>query len=185
MKESTQAVECMRSVDRLARLILRLGVALGIVLLMVSVLFFAGSSSPQEQLVQAILEMRDGFNSQYAGDVLRHCSEDFKESEYSLDKSSFRVALVRIFLKERDRKDRSFLWHASILEEQVVVQFDGPEEQATSATVLAPVEFDRRNKPAAKPVWVLEIRGQAARQVGGGWKFTSARFKTLSGRRPF
>ncbi|MDE0959660.1 MAG: hypothetical protein OSB09_02665 [Planctomycetota bacterium] len=168
-----------------SRLIVRLAIPLGIVLLLVMVIFFGGASSPQEQLVQSILEMRDGFNSQSAGDVLRHCSEDFKESEYDLDSSSFRAVLVRIFLTELDRKDRSFLWRASIFEDQVSVQFEGPEEEATSATVVAPVAFHRRGRLAGKSVWVLEIAGRAAREEGGGWKFTSARFKTLSGRRPF
>ncbi len=176
---------CTRSAADVLRILIRGVVPLGIAAVAVLWLFFGGVSSPRESLVQSILDMRDGFNHQSAGDVLRHCSDDFSESVYSLDSASFRGALVRIFLGQRDRSDRSFLWQADVSEDAVEVVFDGIEEEAVRASVSAAVEFRRRKKPARKPVWVLKIEGEAEREADGRWRFQTASFKTLSGRRPF
>jgi len=176
---------CTRSAADVLRLLIRGVVPLGIAAVAIMLLFFGGVSSPRASLVQSILDMRDGFNHQSAGDVLRHCSDDFRESVYSLDSASFRGALVRIFLGQRDRSDRSFLWQAAVSEDAIEVVFDGIEAEATRATVSASVEFRRRKKPGSKPVWVLGIEGDAQRDTDGRWRFHTASFKTLSGRRPF
>ena len=164
---------------------LRVIIALSIIGLLLFWLVGGGFSSPKIDLVQSVLGMRDGFNDQDAGDVLVHCSADFRESEYFLDAASFRGALLRIFLTQRDRSDGSFLWHALVAEEEIQIELHGSEEDARIATVSAPVRFVKGNKPQGKAVWTLRIDGMAQKETDGRWRFFEASFKTISGRRPF
>ena len=80
-------------------LLLRVAIALSIAGLFLFWLMGGAFSSPKEDLVHSVLAMKDGFNNQDAGDVLVHCSTEFRESEYFLDAASFRGVLLRIFLK--------------------------------------------------------------------------------------
>lgn len=178
------AAECMRSV---ANSILLVRVILAFAIVGLILVWWTGGifSSPEENLIGSILGMRDGFNQQDAGDVLVHCSENFKESEYFLDLASFRGALLRIFLSQRDRSDGSFLWQALVEEKEIEIELDGPAETARVAMVSAPIRFVKRKSLASKPVWVLRIDAQAYKEEDGRWRFIQARFKTISGRRPF
>ncbi len=184
VKESTPVAACTRSVvDRL--LLLRVVLGFAIAGLLIFWLMGGVDSSPTENLIQSILGMKDGFNDQDAGDVLAHCSGDFRETVYFLDAASFRGALFRIFLSQRDGSDGSFLWLALVEEDEIQIELDAPEERARSASVSAPIRFVKRKTPNAKPVWTLRIDGVARKEEDGRWRFFQATFKTISGRRPF
>ncbi len=79
------------------------GVPLLLLLVILFQWFVLGVSSPKEQILDSIQGMEEGFNQQRAGDVLVHCTDDFSESTYQMDAASFRGALFRIFLGQRDR----------------------------------------------------------------------------------
>ena len=144
-----------------------------------------GVAPPRDRIIDSILGMQEGFNQQRAGDVLVHCTEDFSESTYNMDASSFRGALFRIFMGQRDRNNQSFLWRVEVQQEQVEIDPDPQGEGITKVHVSAPVHFHRIANPGAPPVWVMKIRAQAVRQENGDWKFRSASFSTVRGRMPF
>ncbi len=162
--------------------VLRLAFLLCLLATILLWVFFSGGSTPRENLVESVLEMRDGFNHQRAGTVLRHCSEEFEESVYSLDAARFRMSLVRIFFSQRDPQDQSFLWRAEVSEEDVQVVLD---EGASTATVSAVIGFYHQKKPGAGPRWELRIDADALLEEDRRWRFIGASFRTLSGRMPF
>jgi len=180
----TPVVGCTRSAVEDV-LLLRVGLVISLVGLLLFWSIGGGFSSPEKDLIQSVLGMRDGFNDQDAGDVLVHCSADFRETEYFLDATSFRGALLRIFLSQRDRSDGSFIWQTLIEEDEIQIDLMGSPEQARVATVSAPVRFVKRKNPQAKPVWILRIDGLAQKETDGRWRFVEASFKTISGRQPF
>lgn len=158
------------------------------ILLLLTILFqwfVLGVSSPKEQILDSIQGMEEGFNRQRAGEVLVHCTEDFSESTYHMDAASFRGALFRIFMGQRDRRDQSFLWQVSVQMDQVELDPNPEESDVSSVEVTAPVYFYRTAKPGSPPVWVMEIRAQAVPDDDGRWKFRKASFSTLRGRMPF
>ena len=184
IRESMPAVACTRSVvDRV--LLLRVLLGLAITGMLLFWLMGGVDSSPTESLIQAVVGMKDGFNDQDAGDVLVHCARDFHETVYFLDAASFRRALLRIFLSQRDGSDGSFIWQALVDENEIQIELDSTEEEARSATVSAPIRFVRRKNPSTKPAWILRIDGMARREEDGTWRFFQATFKTISGRMPF
>ncbi|MEC9476351.1 MAG: hypothetical protein VX764_04860 [Planctomycetota bacterium] len=165
--------------------LLRVVIAAAIIGLLLFWMVGGGFSSPKENLVQSVIGMCDGFNAQDAGDVLVHCSDNFRENEYFLDASSFRGALLRIFFTQRDGADGSFLWRALVVEEEIQIELQGPEEEARVATVSVPVRFVKSKSPQGRVVWTLRIDGLAQKEPDGRWRFIEASFKTISGRRPF
>ncbi len=165
--------------------VLRLGFLICLLATILLWIFFSGGTTPRDDLVESVLEMRDGFNHQRAGAVLRHCSEDFEESVYSLDASRFRMALVRIFFSQRDPQDQSFLWRAEVSEEDIQVLLEDGAEDASTATVSAVIRFYHQKKPAAGPRWELQIDADALLEEDRHWRFIGASFRTISGRMPF
>ena len=147
--------------------------------------FVIGVAPPRQRIIDSIVGMQEGFNQQRAGDVLVHCTEDFSESTYNMDASSFRGALFRIFMGQRDKSDQSFLWRVEVQQDEVEIDPDPEGEGVNSVDVSAPVHFFRVANPGSPPVWVMRIRAQAIRQENGDWKFRSASFKTVRGRMPF
>ncbi|OUU26013.1 MAG: hypothetical protein CBC13_01000 [Planctomycetia bacterium TMED53] len=170
------------------KLLIRLAPAVLIIVFFIQ-WFVIGISSPREQIIESVIGMEEGFNGQRAGDVVVHCTEDFRESTYQLNVSSFRGALFRIFMGQRDKKDQSFLWQVSVQRDSIELDPD-PDlyEDSTipeTISVTAPVNFYRRGNMGMGPVWVMEVQGDAVRDEDGRWRFRRAKFRTLSGRMPF
>jgi len=147
--------------------------------------FVIGFSSPKEQIIDAVIGMEEGFNGQRAGDVLVHFTDDFSESTYKLNVSSFRGALFRIFLGQRDQKSGSFLWRVAVQRNLIELDPDPDLEEASLISVKAPVHFYRLGKEQDSPIWVMEVAGEAVRDSDSRWKFRRASFRTLKGRMPF
>ena len=53
--------------------------------------------------------------------LLYIANASLRETEYFLDATSFRGALLRIFLSQRDRSDGSFIWQTLIQEDEIQI----------------------------------------------------------------
>ncbi|NCF98273.1 MAG: hypothetical protein GWP39_02035 [Planctomycetia bacterium] len=161
------------------------GLTVVLFLLVLFVFFVVGLGSSKENLRDVVIGMQNGFNEEDAGDVLAHCTPDFMESTYQLDQATFRGALFRIFLGQRDRVDKSFKWRVFVDTEEILLDPEPDENTKLPVRVTAPVQFFRAKDKTMTPVWVLEVSGEAIICEDGKWRFRRARFKTLSGKRPF
>jgi len=85
----------------------------------------------------------------------------------------------------RDRVDKSFKWRVFVDTEEILLDPEPDENTKLPVRVTAPVQFIRAKDKTMTPVWVLEVSGEAILCEDGKWRFRRARFKTLSGKRPF